>query len=211
MGVFIIAVIAIILMIAINRTPGKYKLQNSENLVAGSKVVEVTPYVKGTKQNKHYEVKVVFADGSSYCTDLGEDDFFSIRYNQQHLMKSVQEAINAHEEAALEQAKQHSTKQSSSSSLGELNDYDHITEQGEIENSSYGIMLLSCGQRVNSVTRLVSSVINSSFEEASAYVAAVPTAILEGISYNEAEKIKRQFSSIGAKVDIYEVSASENE
>lgn len=79
------------------------------------------------------------------------------------------------------------------------------------QNANYGIMLTSCGQRVNSVTRLVSSVIDSSFEEASAYVAAVPTAILEGISYNEAEKIKRRFSSIGAKAEIYEVSASENE
>ena len=101
MGILFAIIVIIILAILFSKGSAEScPLSNAEHLKIGSSVVKVHPYTRGSKQYKHWEVSVEFADGSWYCTAFGDRHLTTITYNKQQLDEAVQKAIAVHEEWA---------------------------------------------------------------------------------------------------------------
>ncbi|RPI49434.1 MAG: 50S ribosomal protein L7/L12 [Deltaproteobacteria bacterium] len=70
------------------------------------------------------------------------------------------------------------------------------------EQTEFDVVLVDFGDQKIKVIKEVRAVTSLGLKEAKDLVESVPKAIKEGVSKDEAEKIKEQIESVGAKVEI---------
>jgi large subunit ribosomal protein L7/L12 len=70
------------------------------------------------------------------------------------------------------------------------------------EQTEFDVVLVDFGDQKIKVIKEVRAVTSLGLKEAKDLVEGVPKAIKEGVSKDEAEKIKEQIESVGAKVEI---------
>jgi len=70
------------------------------------------------------------------------------------------------------------------------------------EQTQFDVMLLSSGTKKIPVIKEVRAVTSLGLKEAKALVEEVPKAVKEGLSKDEAEKIKKQLEDAGAEVEL---------
>lgn len=72
----------------------------------------------------------------------------------------------------------------------------------EEEQTSFTIVLMSFGEKKINVIKEIRAVTTLGLKEAKDLVEAAPKTIKEGVSKDEAEKIKKQLEAVGAKVEL---------
>ncbi|MDO5021989.1 MAG: 50S ribosomal protein L7/L12 [Eubacteriales bacterium] len=73
----------------------------------------------------------------------------------------------------------------------------------EEEKTDFDVVLTDVGSEKIKVIKVVREVVSGlGLKEAKEFVEAVPKALKEGVQKDEAEKIKKQFEEVGAKVEI---------
>lgn len=72
----------------------------------------------------------------------------------------------------------------------------------EEEKTSFNVMLVSAGANKINVIKEIRSITNLGLKEAKDLVEAAPKAVKEGVTKEEAEKIKKTLEDQGAKVEL---------
>ena len=72
----------------------------------------------------------------------------------------------------------------------------------EEEQSEFDVELASCGDKKIQVIKVVRSITSLGLKEAKALVDGAPNVVKEGVSKEEAEKIKGELEEVGATVAI---------
>jgi large subunit ribosomal protein L7/L12 len=72
----------------------------------------------------------------------------------------------------------------------------------EEEKSEFNVMLTSFGSNKIQVIKVVRAITGLGLKEAKDLVEAVPSAVKEGVSKDEAENLKRQLEESGAAVEL---------
>ncbi|MCD6419783.1 MAG: 50S ribosomal protein L7/L12 [Synergistetes bacterium] len=72
----------------------------------------------------------------------------------------------------------------------------------EEEKTEFNVVLKSVGDKKIQVIKVVRQVTDLGLKEAKELVEKAPATVKEGVSKEEAEKIKKQFEEVGATVDI---------
>lgn len=75
-------------------------------------------------------------------------------------------------------------------------------EAAEYEQTQFDVILLSSGTKKIPVIKEVRAVTSLGLKEAKALVEEVPKPVKEGLSKDEAEKIKKQLEDAGAEVEL---------
>ena len=75
-------------------------------------------------------------------------------------------------------------------------------EGGQEEQTSFDVMLNSPGSAKLQVVKLIKEITNLGLKEAKSLVDAVPTAVKEGVSKEEAESLKAQLEDAGAEIEL---------
>lgn len=70
------------------------------------------------------------------------------------------------------------------------------------EKTEFDVVLKECGANKIAVIKVVRALTGLGLKEAKEAVESAPKAIKEGVSKEDAEKIKKQFEEVGAKVEI---------
>ena len=74
--------------------------------------------------------------------------------------------------------------------------------EAEEEKTEFDVILLSCGDKKIQVIKEVRAITGLGLKEAKALVEEAPKAVKEGVSKEDAEKVKEQLEGAGAQVDI---------
>jgi len=77
-----------------------------------------------------------------------------------------------------------------------------VAEGGAEEKSSFDVILTNTGAQKIQVIKTVRSITNLGLKEAKELVDSAPKAIKEGLTKDEAEKIKAQIEEAGATVEL---------
>ncbi|MDO4663158.1 MAG: 50S ribosomal protein L7/L12 [Tissierellia bacterium] len=72
----------------------------------------------------------------------------------------------------------------------------------EAEKTEFDVVLKSAGQSKINVIKVVKDAVGVGLKDAKALVDGAPKAILEGVSKDEAEKVKSQLEEAGAEVEL---------
>ena len=72
----------------------------------------------------------------------------------------------------------------------------------EEEKTEFDVVLKAAGANKIAVIKVVRALTGLGLKEAKDFVESVPKAIKEGVSKEEAEKVKAAFAEVGAKVEI---------
>lgn len=79
------------------------KLLNSENAKADAVIEKIEPVIIGSKRNKHYEIEVIFSDGTSYrdIADIRTPGYmkYTIEVDKKKIQPIIDAALTAHKEA----------------------------------------------------------------------------------------------------------------
>jgi large subunit ribosomal protein L7/L12 len=70
------------------------------------------------------------------------------------------------------------------------------------EQTEFTVMLVETGEKKINVIKEVRAITNLGLKEAKDLVEAAPKAVKEGVSKDEAAKLKKQLEEAGAKVEI---------
>ncbi len=76
------------------------------------------------------------------------------------------------------------------------------TQEVEEEKTEFDVVLISSGDKKIAVIKEVRTITGLGLKEAKAVVDEVPKAVKEGVSAEEADKIKAQLEDVGAQVEI---------